>query len=142
MSSEEMTGKDYVKVEGLVPNARGINIMVKIVSKSEVRHVLIRERSHRIVDAWVGDETGSVTLTLWDAESELFEVGDVVDVRNGHTSLYKGSLRLNSGRNGGINKVDKKIEDVNTKNNLSQTTHIHIPWRHSESRPFRRRRKR
>jgi replication factor A1 len=136
--------EDYMKVESLKPSFRNVNLVVKIVNIGSSRSLFSRRsrRQHTLADAFVGDETGSVVMTLWDDQIGKFKAGDVVEMKDGYTSLYKGSLRLNVGRTGSIEKVDAQIGEVDTRNNLSETTHIKVPWRSSEARPFRRRKRR
>jgi len=90
----------------------------------------------------VGDETGSVILTLWDDQISRFKANEVVEIRGGYTTLYRGSLRLNVGRMGGLERTDREMRAVNTRNNLSETTYVTTPWSLSESAPFRKRRRR
>ncbi|MFB0502348.1 MAG: hypothetical protein ACETWE_00750 [Candidatus Bathyarchaeia archaeon] len=136
--------EDYTKVELLKPSFRDVNLVVKIMNIASSRALFSRKsrKQHTLADAFVGDETGSVIMTLWDDQIRMFKVGDVVQIKNGYTGLYRGSLRLNVGRTGSMDKVDAEIGQVNTRNNLSETTHIQVPWRSSEARPFRRRKRR
>lgn len=136
--------EDYMKVESLKPSFRNVNLVVRIVNIGSSRSLFSRRsrRQHTLADAFVGDETGSVVMTLWDDQIGKFKAGDVVEIKDGYTSLYKGSLRLNVGRTGSIEKVGAEIGEVDTRNNLSETTHIKVPWRSSEARPFRRRKRR
>jgi len=139
-----MSLKGYMKVESLKPSFRNVNLIVKIMSIGSSRILFSKRgrKEHTVAEVFVGDETGSILMTLWDDQIGKFQAGDVIEIKNGYTSLYKGSLRLNVGRTGSIEKVDKEIKEVNTRNNLSQITHIRIPWRSSEARPFRRRKRR
>jgi ssDNA-binding replication factor A large subunit len=69
------------KVGELTPQSRAVNVTAKVVSKSEVRDIPMgRDGSaHRVCDALVGDETGSIYLTLWDDNIEKINEGyDVV----------------------------------------------------------------
>lgn len=134
----------YVKVGDLKPGFVDVNTMVKVVNVGSPRVIFSRrDRSeHQIADALVGDETGSIILTLWERQIGKIKAGDTLEIKNGYTSLFKGSLRLNVGGRGTLEKVDKEIENVNLRNNLSEETHIRTPWRASERRPFRRRRRR
>lgn len=136
--------EDYSKVGPLKPDLRNLNLTVKIVNIGPSRAVSSRRerRQHLVAEALVGDETGSVLLTLWDDQINMFKADDVVEVKKGYTTIYRGSLRLNVGKSGQIEKADETIEEVNTRNNLSEKTHIQIPWHLSEDRPFRRRRRR
>jgi replication factor A1 len=133
-----------LKVSSLKPDLRNIHLIVKIVNISPSRTIASKRDNsqHLIADTLVGDENGSVVLTLWDDQISRFKPNEVIEIKGGYTTLFKGSLRLNIGRGKNIDKVDKKIDEVNTSNNLSEKTHINIPWHQSERRPFKRRRRR
>jgi len=112
----------FVKVEDLSPNSRQVNIVVKVASKGEVREVTSRRdmRVNRISDAVVGDETGSIVMSLWNEAIDDIEEGDTLQIRNGYVKLFRGSMRLNVGRYGSYTKIDdSEIGEVNTENNLS-----------------------
>jgi replication factor A1 len=108
-------------VGDLNPGSRSLNLTVKVVSKNPVREVVSRRdgSSHRVTEALVGDETGSVLLTLWDDTIESVTEGDVVEVNNGYIRLFRGSMRLNIGRFGTLEASEEDIENVNTENNMS-----------------------
>jgi len=111
-----------VKVGELTPSSRAVNVVVKVVSKGEVRSTTSgRDYSaHRVVDALVGDETGCVYLNLWDDKIDKVKEGDVLSIKNGYVNLFRGSMRLNIGRYGSFEVVaEPKIGEVNTENNLS-----------------------
>jgi len=139
-----MSSEGYLKVESLKPNFRNVNLIVKVMNIGSSRMFFSRRdrREHMIADAFVGDETGSVLMTLWEDQISKVKVGDVIEIKNGYTTLYNGSLRLNTGRDGMMKKAETEMDEVNTRNNLSQITHIQVPWRSSETRPFRRRKRR
>ncbi len=139
MSDEESV---FVKVDTLKPRLRNVNVTAKIVNIGEPRSVTSRRdySVHRVTEALVGDETGCVLLTLWDDKIGVFNNGDVIEVKNGYTSLVRGFLRLNIGRYGTAEKVDKDIGEVNTENNLSKERH-ESHWYRPARRPFRRRRR-
>ena len=109
------------QVGNLTPRSRNINITVKVVSKNPVREVSSRRDGsrHRVTEALVGDETGSLLLTLWDDNIDSVNVDDVIDIANGYVNLFRGSMRLNIGRFGSFNPSEEVIEQVNTDNNLS-----------------------
>lgn len=121
MSSEGVSeGKELIKVEELTPSSRGVNIIVKVVSKSEVRNVTGRGGPHRVVDALVGDETGCLYLTLWDDNIDQIDEEDTISITNGYVNLFRGNMRLNIGRYGNFEVLEvSPITEVNTENNLS-----------------------
>jgi replication factor A1 len=135
---------EIIKVGTLKSNLTNLNVMVKVLSIREPRVISSRrDRSeHRVTEALVGDETGCVLLTLWDNQIDALGIGEVYEIRNGYTNLFHGSLRLNMGKYGTAEKVDTDIEEVDTKNNLSQERHGDTSWRNASTRPYRRRRRR
>ena len=122
MSGEEPSeSEELVKVETLTPNSRGVNTIVKVVSKGEVRSVTGRDYSvRRVADVLVGDETGCLYMTLWDEKIDAMNEGATLSVTNGYINLFRGNMRLNIGKYGSYEVVeDSPITEVNTENNLS-----------------------
>jgi len=131
------------KVGNLKHNLQNLNLTVKILNIGSPRGISSRneQRQHWIAEAIVGDETGTVILTLWDEQIRMFKANDVIEIKGGYTTLFKGSLRLNVGRGSHITKTNKEIQEIDTKNNLSEKIHVQIPWALSEARPFKSRRR-
>ena len=122
MSVEEPSeSEEMVKIETLTPNSRGVNTIVKVVSKGEVRSVTGRDYSvRRVADALVGDETGCVYMTLWDDKIDAINEGATLNITSGYVNLFRGNMRLNIGKYGSYEVVDESpIDEVNTENNMS-----------------------
>jgi replication factor A1 len=122
MSVEEPSeNEELVKVETLSPNSRGVNTIVKVVSKGEIRSVTGRDYSvRRVADVLVGDETGCVYMTLWDDKIDAINEEATLNITNGYINLFRGNMRLNIGKYGSYELVDDSpITEVNTENNLS-----------------------
>ena len=122
MSVEEPSeSEEMVKIETLTPNSRGVNTIVKVVSKGEVRSVTGRDYSvRRVADALVGDETGCVYMTLWDDKIDAISEEATLNISNGYINLFRGNIRLNIGKYGSYELVeDSPIDEVNTENNVS-----------------------
>ena len=127
-----MSNEEFVKVESLAPRSREVNVILRVVSKSETRTV--SQGEHRVVDASVGDETGSIILTLWDDSISKIEEGNTAKITNGYVNLFRGNMRLNIGRYGNLEVLEESpIEEVNTENNLSEK-------RYEQERRYDRRR--
>ena len=123
------------KVGELTPQSRAVNVTAKVVSKSEVRDIPMgRDGSaHKVCDALVGDETGSIYLTLWDDNIEKVNEDDTVRIENGYVTLFKGNMRLNIGKYGKMAMAEEPFEgEVNTENNVSSKTYD------QPRRPYRR----
>ena len=110
------------KIKDLTTYSRRVNMVAKVLEMGDAREVSSSSDGHlhRVAEALVGDETGTVLMTLWDENIDRFGVGDVVEVENGYAGTFRGSLRLNVGKYGTIEKKNVTMEDVNTENNLSE----------------------
>jgi replication factor A1 len=134
MSGEDPSeSEELVKVETLTPNSRGVNIIVKVVSKGEIRSVTGRDYSvRRVADALVGDETACIYMTLWDEKIDAINEEATLRVNNGYINLFRGNMRLNIGKYGSYELVeDSPITEVNTESNLSDK-------RYEQQRRYRR----
>ena len=118
---EQPASGEFVKVEKLTPDSRAVNTIVKVLSKSDVRHVTGRDYSvRRVADALVGDETGCVYLTLWNDTIDKITEESTLHITNGYVNLLRGNMRLNIGKYGSFRLLaESPITEVNTENNLS-----------------------
>ncbi len=137
MAVEGFTGAKQpvdVKIGELNPSSRAVNVLAKVLSKSEVRNVAAGRdgEPHKVSDAMVGDETGCIYLTLWDDNIEKVNDGDTVNIKNGYINLFRGNMRLNVGRYGTLEIAETPLAgEVNTENNMSTKVY------EQERRPFR-----
>ncbi|MFX0168943.1 MAG: single-stranded DNA-binding protein [Candidatus Hodarchaeota archaeon] len=120
-------------VAELRPYMKSLNITIKIVEKGDEREVTSRRdnETHRVVDAVVGDTSGTVILSLWDDMIDTVELDKTYRIENGYTSLFQGHLRLNIGRYGELKEADAEIKDVDRENDLSAEEHEQRPRRPS-----------
>jgi len=116
---------ERIKVEGLNPRSRRVNLTAKVLSMNPVRDVVSQRdgSSHKVTEYLIGDETGVVLLTLWDADIEKIKEGDTIEVGNGYVTLFRGQMRLNIGKFGTLEISKTSIENVNRDNNLSEKTY-------------------
>lgn len=122
MAIHKREESELVKIRNLNKYSRRVNTIVKVVSVTEPREVSSRidQSSHRVAEALVGDETGSIYLTLWDDAIDEIKKDQTLKIKNAYVNLFRGSLRLNLGRFGSYEQVDKApFEKVNLDNNLS-----------------------
>ena len=85
---------------------RDVDMALKVLSVSEPKQIISGSGiEHEILEAEVEDETGKIKLVLWDDQTIPLKVGDVVQVRNGFVSSFKGEWRINIGKSGEVEKV-------------------------------------
>ncbi len=129
MTSEEIP--NFVKISDLDQDSKRIDIKGKIVEKGEVKEITSKKtgETHQLCDVLIGDETGTIILTLWNDAIDLVEEGKTYWIKNSYCIVFNNSLRLSLGRYGSIEEIDESIEEINEENNISS--------RYIESRPRR-----
>jgi replication factor A1 len=112
-------------VAELKPSMRNLTITFKVVEIGEEREITSRDTGepHRVVDARVGDSSGTVLVPLWDDAIDNMEVGQTYKLTNGYTGLFRGNLRLNVGKYGQIADAEEAIEEVKSDLDMSAAEH-------------------
>lgn len=112
--------KEMVKVDELSPASKRVNIVVKVLDIGEKREVPSRMGGSRtLAEARVGDETGTVVMTLWEDQIAQVSPEDVLLIDNGFMSLVRGHLRLNVGQYGSFSANEEDISEVKEEVNMS-----------------------
>ncbi|HHE75651.1 MAG: single-stranded DNA-binding protein [Thermoplasmata archaeon] len=116
--------EEITKIKDLNPYAKRVNVLAKVVHKGEPKEINTRygETKH-VTEAVVGDETGIITMSLWEDQAELVNEGETIYVDNGYISLVRGHMRLNVGKYGTIKKSEESIEEVNENLDMSAEEH-------------------
>ena len=95
-----------MNIRDLKPGMNHVNIRVRVLSVSKSKQVTtVTGIEHEILEAKVEDETGSITLVLWDEKISSINVEEVLQIENGFVTSYKGEWRINVGKYGKIAKV-------------------------------------
>jgi len=114
----------FGKVKDLSPSTKQVNLLAKVVSVGERRTIDSKFGGSRtLCEAVVGDETGTVILSLWEAQIGQVAPADVVQVNNGYVSLVRGRIRLNVGKYGTLAKTEQDLPEVNTSVDVSAQEH-------------------
>ncbi|RLF06703.1 MAG: single-stranded DNA-binding protein [Thermoprotei archaeon] len=128
-----------MKVRDLRPTSRWFTLTVKVLEVGEEKTVFSRRdgSQHRVAEALVGDETGTILFSLWDDDIDRVRdlVGSSITVRNGYIVLFRGSMRLALGRFGTIEEAEREVEKVDETVNMSER-------KYESRRPPRRRSRR
>lgn len=89
------------KVKDLTPNATNVDIEGVIESVGEPRTVNLKTGGQaQVAEAVLKDETGSIKLSLWDAQIKMVKANSVVEVLKGYVTSYQGTPKLNVGKFG------------------------------------------
>lgn len=123
--SEKIEDIPKTEIANLEPRMKSVNVTFKVIGKSDVREVSSRRDGdlHRIVDATVGDGSGTVLVPLWDSSIEAVETGKTYTLENGYTGLFRGNLQLKIGRHSELKESEEEIDDVNLEVDMSAKDH-------------------
>ena len=93
-----------MKINELRDGMRKVEVEANVIEKSDAREVRSRytNETFRVADATIEDETGTITLTLWNEQVEQVNVGDRVKIENGYIKSFRDILQLNSGKYGSL----------------------------------------
>lgn len=83
---------------------RKVDVEGNVIEKSDAREVRSRytNETYKVADATIEDETGTITLTLWNEQVMQVNVGDRVKIENGYIKSFRDILQLNSGKYGSL----------------------------------------
>ena len=90
MSSYSESQPRVAKIEAIMPLEKRIEVIFEVVSKEAKREITKRDSGeiHHVCDFLVADETAAITLTLWNEDIELIEVGRVYKLSNCLVNIY------------------------------------------------------
>ncbi len=91
-----------MEVKDVKPNQGKIDLVVEVVNKQEPRSFEKFGKKGKVCNAVVKDDSGEITLTLWNEDVDKINVGDKVRVQDGWCSEYKGEKQLSTGKFGKI----------------------------------------
>ena len=133
--------EEIIKVKDLTPNKRRLNLKVRVLEIGEKKDIVSRGTGemHRIVETLVGDETGTVKLTLWDDKVNSIEEGKTYELKNANTTVFQGGIRLNVGKYSEVIEAAEEIpeDQVNKEKNISDEEVPYTP-RYRRNRGQRR----
>ena len=92
-----------MKVNELKDKGAVEEITLKITAKEEPRDV--RGGSLRVCNATGEDDTGKVTVTLWNEDIDKVNIGDSIKITKGWSQIYNGTMQVSSGRMGKLEVV-------------------------------------
>ncbi|MBM4237798.1 MAG: DNA-binding protein [Euryarchaeota archaeon] len=75
---------------------QSVDLLVKVITANQ-RDIEVDGTSKPILYGILGDESGTVPFTAWDADRYAFGKGDVVLIRNAYTKEWGGQPQVNLG---------------------------------------------
>ena len=79
-----------------------VNLVLKITDKADSREFEKFGNKGKVCNAKAKDDSGEITLTLWNDDVDKVNIGDTVKIENGWVSEWQGELQLSTGKFGKI----------------------------------------
>ena len=103
----KITNHDYqpdtIDISELEETMSGISVEGTVQSISDSRVVTAKDgEQHQVVDATLVDDTGSITLSLWNGFIRQVREGERIIIDTGYVTSYRGKLQLNISRYGQV----------------------------------------
>ena len=90
------------------PGAANVVVEGIVVEKDAPREVVTKfGKKLRVANATLKDDTGSITLSLWNNDIDSVNQGDRIKITNGYVSEFKGTPQISAGKFGKIEVVEK-----------------------------------
>jgi replication factor A1 len=105
LDADRNSGKDRLfKIKDLHSGMKGVKVKARVASKSAVQKVFSRYTYSLLhfVRATISDDTGSISLMLWNDQTDKINVGDTIAIENGYVKNFRGEKQLGIGKNGKI----------------------------------------
>lgn len=93
----------FHKIAQLKNKMKRVDLKAKIIKILPMRRVMTRFGDWaNFTNVEIADDTGSIQLSLWNNQLQNLDVGDLIEITNGHVARYQGQLQLRLGRKGTI----------------------------------------
>ena len=94
------------KIKDLKPRQAKVNIEAEVIELSTIREFSKFGKVGKVCNAKIKDDSGEITLTLWNDEIEKVKVGSKIKISNGYVGEWQGERQLSAGKFG-------KLEIIN-----------------------------
>jgi replication factor A1 len=96
-----------MKISDIKIGMNNINIQAKIINKSDVRNVQTRYGPKTVAEVILEDDSGQISLSLWENDINVVSIGDVINISGAYTTQFKDRLQLNIPRKTGRIEIVK-----------------------------------
>ena len=107
-----------MQIKEIQPRMGNIEITATVIEKSDVRTFEKFGKTGRVCSAVLQDDSGKISLTLWNDDVDKVNAGDDVKITNGWASEYQGELQLSTGKFGALETVKKSSPSSSSKKDV------------------------
>ena len=88
-----------------------IDIEAEVIKKGDIRTFDKFGKQGKVCSATIQDNTGEISLTLWNEQTDQINVGNKIRITNGYASEFKGERQLSTGKFGTLEIIENTTQD-------------------------------
>jgi replication factor A1 len=96
-----------MKISELKPGDGNVSVEGTIVGLEPPRELNKMGRVLRVTNATLKDDSGSITIVLWNDNINKVQEGSFVNVENGYVNSWQNQMQLTLGKFGKLTVVEK-----------------------------------
>jgi ssDNA-binding replication factor A large subunit len=94
-----------VKISDLSPGTGSVELEAEVVDMEDPRTINKNGRELRVANITLKDESGTISLVLWNEKIDAVSVGAKVKITNGYVNEWQGKAQLTLGKFGKMEVV-------------------------------------
>ncbi len=100
-----------MKIAQIQAKQGNIEVQAKVIEKGQERTFEKFGKQGKVCNAKIQDDSGVISLTLWNEQADQINVGDMVKITNGYASEYQNEKQLSTGKFGTLEVINMSSED-------------------------------
>ena len=89
-----------MNISELKPGTGSVNIEAEVASVDSEREINKYGRKLRVANVTIKDESGSMTLVLWNEQIDTVKAGAKIKIESGYVNEWQGAAQLTLGKFG------------------------------------------
>ncbi len=94
-----------MKISDLSAGTGNVELEAEVVEVETPREINKMGKMLRVANATIKDDSGTITLVLWNDEIDKVQPGNVVKISNGYVNSWKDKMQLTLGKFGKMQVV-------------------------------------
>lgn len=107
VSKIKESGMSFLKITDLRAGMKQVSVEAEVLEVPEPNTIYTRYGSQaRVSNALIGDETGTIRMSLWNQQISMCSKGNKINIENGRIVKFRGANQLRLGKGGNINIIE------------------------------------
>lgn len=102
-------------IKDLQARQGNVDLIAEVVEKGDVREFQKFGKAGRVCTAKVKDDSGEISLTLWNDDIDKVNIGDRIQIKSGYVNEWQGEPQLTTGKFGSIEVLESKPTPAKSK---------------------------